>query len=199
MNQSLSIIEQAGGLLTAEDQQALNALASTLQQTFATAQQFRTDTEMRVSVLNDLKRPTPDAKFWQAVREQDVFLTELVNLSYEYRKKQIELKRLHRQLEAEEDGIEQEALALEIEHQTWRATMMMRTAHHRVREIQNWEQIKAELRPHLKYGDQDVNAHQLEAFRQRFEMEAQLVNQHTPPADAANLLGLFMTAKNRAG
>lgn len=195
MNQSLTLIKQANGLLTLDDQQALANLAGELQQTFTTAQVFRTDTEMRVSVLNDVKRPTPDAKYWQATREQDVFLTELVNLSYEYRKVQLELKRLRRKLEIEQDDIEQEALALEIEHQTWVATMMMRTAHHRVREIEAWAQIKEELKPHLKYGEDDVNAHQLEAMRLRYAYEAQFVNEHTPVADARNILGLAMSLK----
>lgn len=187
--QSLALIESAG-LLVGDDQQALVALAPELRHTFESCQVFRTPTEMRLSVLNDLKRPTPDSKYWQATREQDVFLTELVNLSYEYRKVQLQLRRLARQLDAETDDIEREALALEIEHQNWIAQQMARTARHRVREIKAWSQIKAELAPHLKYGTADVDAHQLEAMRLRWTREAQLVNDHTPIADARNILGL---------
>lgn len=195
--QSLALIESAG-LLVMEDQQALVALAPELRHTFESAQVFRTPTEMRLSVLNDLKRPTPDSKYWQATREQDVFLNELVSLSYEYRKVQLELRRLARKLDAETDDIEREALALEIEHQNWIAQQMARTARHRVREIKAWSQIKAELEPHLKYGVDDVDAHQLEAMRIRWTREAQLINEHTPVADARNILGLADAAR-RAG
>jgi hypothetical protein len=146
-------------------------------------------------VLDDIRRPTPDSKYWQAVREQDVFLTELVNLSYEYRKNQLEVKKLQRKLEAESDELERETVALEIEHKNWVGTMMMRTAHHRVREIEAWHKIKEELKPHLKHGEQDCNAHQLESMRLRYQYEASLVTPHTPPADARNILGLAMSTQ----
>jgi len=197
-DQSLALIEAAGGLLVADDWRALSTLAPQLRQTWETAQVFRTNTEMRLSVLNDLKRPTPDAKYWQATREQDVFLNELVSLSYEYRKVLLQIRRLERQLSGETDEIEREALALEIEHQGWIAEQMSRTAHHRVREIRAWADIKQELEPLLEYGTEDVNAHQLKAMRLRWAAESRLVNEHTPPADAANILGLAQAAM-RAG
>ena len=39
---------------------------------------FRTETEMQFSVLNDAKYPTKAAKYWQCVREQNVFLENLM-------------------------------------------------------------------------------------------------------------------------
>jgi len=195
---SLALIE-AAGLLQAEDAKALSMLGPELRHTFETAQVFRTPTEMRLSVLNDFKRPTADAKYWQAVREQDVFVNELVSLSYEYRKVLIDIKRLEKQLAGETDEIERESLELEIEHKQWIGQQMSRTAHHRVREIRAWSQIKAELLPQLKYGDANVDAHQLEAMRLRWMKEAALVNEHTPPADARNILGLAHAASKEAG
>jgi hypothetical protein len=190
---TLRLISEAG-LLSAQDHADLVAMAPELRQTYETAQIFRTLTEMKVSVLNDTKRPTPDAKYWQAVREQDVFLANLVDLSYEYRKTQIELRRLARRLEQEQDDIERDAIQLEIEHQTWIAQQQERTARHRVREIRAWSQLKAELEPHLKYGADDVNAHQLEAMRLRWNREASLVSNATPVADAINILSLAQQA-----
>lgn len=190
---SLAIIRDSG-LLSSADSSALVELAADVQQSFATAQVFRTDTEMRLSVLNDMKHPTPDSKYWQAVREQDVFVTELVHLSYEYRKVQIELKRLRRKLEAETDDIDREALEVEIEHHGFVLAQMARTAHHRVREIKAWSDIKDELRPLLRYGDNDVNRHQLEAAKIRWTNEAKFVNEHTPIADARNIIGLAQAA-----
>lgn len=190
---ALALVGESG-LLSPTDHARLQALAPAMRQSFATAQVFRTETEARVSVLNDMKHPTADSKYWQAVREQDVFATELGHLSYEYRKTQIEIRRLQRRLDAEEDDLEQEALALEIERQRYILALQERTAHHRVREIEQWERLKTELLPHLKYGADDPNPHQLESMRLRWVREAQLVNNHTPPADARNILGLAEAA-----
>jgi hypothetical protein len=191
--QSLSLIESSA-LLNDADQKSISNLYPQLVKTWTTAQVFRTTTEMWVSVLNDTKRPTPDSKYWQAVREQDVFLNELVSLSYEYRKILLQIRKLERDAKIENGDIERELLELEIDHQRWISKQIERTAHHRAREITAWEEIKNELIPHLKYGTEDVNAHQLEAMRLRWMEEAKLVNEHTPPADATNILGLAQQA-----
>lgn len=185
-------------LLSSMDCGELAHLGPELEQCFQTAQVFRTRTEALVSVLNDVKRPTPDAKYWQATREQDVMLTELTMLSFEYRKNRLELLGLMRRRQAENDELAQAMLDVEIDRLQYLAGQMRRTAHHRVREILMWSQIKAELAPELRYGTDDVDAHQLEAMRLRFEAEASLVSEHTPFADARNVLGLNVSAKRLA-
>jgi len=90
---ALDIIQESS-ILTTKDWESLFVIKDELKHTWETVQVFRTRTEMEVSVLQDLKHPTPDAKYWQAIREQNVMFTELVTLSYEYRKKAVELKKL---------------------------------------------------------------------------------------------------------
>lgn len=153
---------------------------------------------MKISVLNEVKRPTPDAKYWQCQREQDVMFTELVLLSFEYRKGAMEIQQFEQMLQAETDDLEQELLRIEIERRRFIAHAQERTAHHRMREISAWSEIKAELRPHLRYGTADVDAHQLEAMQQRYMIEASLVTEHTALADARNVLGLQATAQRHA-
>jgi len=102
---------------------------------YETGQVFRSEVEMRFSVLNDTKFPTADAKYWQAVREQNVHFTNLIILGYEYdteqikiknicdliKKNQIKQKRLDRdlvnlrQLKNEKDELDVESLELDIE------------------------------------------------------------------------------------
>jgi hypothetical protein len=188
-------VMSATDLLSPAELARLQELQVELARTFETVQVFRTHTEMLVSVLNDVKHPTPDSKYWQAVREQDVMFTELVMLSYEYRKTLLETEQTRRKLAAEEDDLARALLAVEIERQDYIAANMRRTAHHRMREIALWSKIKAELEPQLVYGIEDVDAHQLEAMRKRFSAEASLVSQHTPVADARNILGLAVTAQ----
>jgi len=177
-------------ILTQQDRQCLVELKDELRQTWETVQIFRTRTEMKVSVLNDMKRPTPDAKYWQAIREQNVMFDELVNLSYEYRKKSVEIRKLQRDLVTEIDELERELKQIEIEQNEWHTRNMERVAHDRIREILEWSAIKKELLPYLKYGNKDVDAHQLEAMQKSFTIQAKLVNEQTPVADARNVIGL---------
>ncbi len=74
---------------------------------------------------------------------------------------------------------------------------MERVAKDRMREIQNWHEIKAALLPQIKHGVEDVDAHQRESLPIRAAREAALVNANTPPADARNLLGFNITAQAR--
>lgn len=186
---ALDIIKGAS-ILTANDWENLSAVQGELRQTWETAQIFRTRTEMKISVLKDVKFPTPDAKYWQAVREQNVMFCELVALSYEYRKKAVETRILQRDVESETDDLKKELKQIEVEQSEWQARNMERIAHDRIREILEWSEIKRTLKPLLKYGTGDVDAHQFEAMGLRYEMEASLVGPGTPPADARNILGL---------
>lgn len=197
IDKALQIIEGAD-ILDAQRCTVLLGLAAELRQTFATVQVYRTKTEMVVSVLNDVKHPTPDSKYWQAIREQNVMFQELVMLSYEYRKNAVEIRKLKRDQLVEEDELEKELIGIEIEKKSFVGRNMERTAQDRLREIIEWSNIKTELRPQMSFGDQDVNEHQLTAMKKRFEFEASLVGQSTSPADARNILGLAISADRTA-
>ena len=186
---ALEIIQDAN-ILKESDWNSLTKIKSELAQTWETVQVFRTRTEMIVSVLNDMKHPTPDSKYWQAVREQNVMFDELVNLSYEYRKKIVEVKKLTRDIEESKDDLDIELKKIEIEQTEWHLRNMEKIAHSRIREVLEWSKIKGQLVSQLTYGDKDVNAHQLEAMKKRFTMEAKLVNEHTAIADKRNVLAL---------
>ena len=70
----------------------LNDLKEELIDNSHKVQLYRTETEMRVAVLNDASFPTPASKYWQSVREMDVMHRELIKMSFEYRKNLIKLK-----------------------------------------------------------------------------------------------------------
>ena len=81
-------------MLKKEDNKFLKDLKAELEDTHNKAQVYRTETEMRYSVLNDGRFPTKASKYWQAVREQNVFYTNLRMEAYEYRKLLVEIKKL---------------------------------------------------------------------------------------------------------
>jgi hypothetical protein len=168
---ALDIIKQSS-ILTEEDLKVLIDYKDELAKNFMINQIFRTRTEMEIAILNDIRFPTPDSKYWQAVREQNLMFTETVNLSFEYRKKLIHLERLKRKLKEEieknEDDLTIEELKIDIEKCEFELINMERIAKDRIREIKEWQKIKEELLPKLEYSDTDVNEHQLISNTKRF-------------------------------
>lgn len=165
--ESLNIVKQAN-ILEDKDFKTIYNMQDELTDVFLHAQVFRTRTEMEASILNDIKFPTPDSKYWQSVREQNVMFHELVMLSYEYRKNQVGIKKLQRQLEDENDDLECELLQIEIEKKQFIALNQQRTAKDRIREIREWHEIKERLTPEMEYSLKDCNEHQLISYTKRW-------------------------------
>ena len=86
-------------LLSPEEVSDFKSMTEELRDTWTKKQMFRTETEMEFSVLNDAKYPTNAAKYWQCVREQNVFLENLMSLSFDYRRNEIKIKRLQQKME----------------------------------------------------------------------------------------------------
>ena len=185
---ALDLINQAK-ILDEKDLTVITDLREELLENFQTSQIFRTRTEMDVSVLNNLHFPTPDSKFWQAQREQNVHFHELVMLSYEYRKNLVEIRKLKRKLAAETDPDERELLEIEVDKLTFIARNQERVAKDRIREVKEWHEIKARLLPSLEYGTQDCGKHQLVSYTKRWIQEWMAMGPGGSPAERQNLLG----------
>ena len=91
-------------VLKQEDAQAIVALKEELTDTWTKKQIFRTETEMRISVLNDGKHPTQASKYWQSVREQNAMFEALMGLSFDLRKSNVKRLKLERKLQAAIDS-----------------------------------------------------------------------------------------------
>lgn len=177
------------GFLPAAEVSTLNELAADLRETTETVQRFRTRTEMLAVVLNDLKRPTPDAKYWQVIREQNAMYQELKNESLHYRQLSLDIKRLGAQLLSETDELIREYIVLEIDKIALQIENLKMQARARVREIMDWSEIKKQLKPHLKYGATDPGAHQVESMKLSLEMQQEMITGYTSITEAKNLRG----------
>lgn len=164
--QSLNIVKSAH-ILTEDDLNVVLALSKELSNTFQTAQVFRTQTEAEISVLNDIKFPTPDAKYWQSVREQNVHFGELVRLSFNYRRNNVEIAKLESIIKSAK-GYDRDMLQIDLEEKQFNRIEMERVAKDRIREIKMWSDIMAKLKPEMKFSLTDVNEHQLISYTQRF-------------------------------
>ena len=86
-------------VLKEEDAKSIVALKEELTDTWTKKQIFRTETEMRISVLNDGKHPTQASKYWQSVREQNAMFEALMGLSFDLRKSDVKRLKLERKMQ----------------------------------------------------------------------------------------------------
>lgn len=187
MNLPVPIISE---LLASDVWSNLLAINPQLAHAYATNQIFRTETEARISVLNDLHFPTKASKYWQSVREQCVMLEQLALLSFEWRRNELAIKQLQIKLP-------DEAAQIDLDECLWKRTNMQRVAGDRAREITMWEMLKQENNDG-SFSTDDVNAHQLISYTTQFARRA-------AHADAAkmsggemdNLVGQYNTAMER--
>lgn len=177
-------------ILTSGDIQVVEDLMPELKETFLKSQIFRTRTEMEVSVLNDIKFPTPASKYWQSVREQNVMFNELVMLSYEYRKNLIEIKILERDIAGQTASLERDLLQIELEKKTYLARNHERVAKDRIREIRAWSDIKArEAEKMTSVELSGVDHHQLVSYTKRWLRQAAVMTDTVSQGERQNLLG----------
>ena len=183
-------IIQNSDVLTREDLNKLTPLTQELKENFKKSQVFRTRTEMEVSVLNDIKFPTPTLKYWQAVREQNVFFGELVMLSYEYRKNLIKIKQLKIKIINETDDLEKELLQIEMEKKMFISKNQEKTAKDRIRELKAWSEIKEREADKMSKEDlADVDNGQLIGYTIRWIKQSIEMGGGGSPSERQNLHG----------
>ena len=72
-------------ILSEKDVLEFEKMQAEMKDSWVKKQLFRTEVEMRLSVLNDISHPTKAAKYWQSVREQSVMFEQMIHLSFGYR------------------------------------------------------------------------------------------------------------------
>ena len=175
-------------LLDPEDVSIFKEMTGELRDTWTKKQMFRTQTEMEFSVLNDAKYPTKAAKYWQCVREQNVFLENLMSLSFEYRRNEVKIKRLEKKIEEETDELKIELAKIDLDEKRYSKASMQLTARDRMREIKLWSDYKK------KYDDgsfdtKNVNTHQLESYHLVMKNKAETLTQGSSQPEVFNVLG----------
>lgn len=162
-------------LLSQEDLEKYKGCLPAIEHAFFHVQVFRTPTEMIVSVLNDVRFPTADSKYWQSVREMNVMVENLIMLSFKYKEKLLDLEELNLQkgdlLKEDTNRIALERKNIAISRAQFEIACIQREAHHRIREIDDWKAIQDQLLPRIVSGPDDVDKHQLISYTLRFLKE----------------------------
>ena len=179
-------------LLDPNDVKEFKEMTEELRDTWTKKQVFRTETEMRMSVLQDAKYPTKASKYWQCVREQNVFLENLMSLSFDARRNEVKLKKLKQKLETEEDPLKRELLQIDIDEKTYSVANMQLVARDRMREIKLWSTLKKEFNDG-SFDDKDVNRHQLDSYALIMKNKAETLTSGSSQPEVFNVLGQLQT------
>ena len=165
-----------------------------LQDSWIKKQMFRTETEMRFSVLSDNKHGTKASKYWQSVREQNSHFESLMQLSFEYRTNDVEIKKTQRDIKKEKDPLEKELKQIDLEEKLYGKANMELVAKARMREISTWSKLKKEFHDG-SFDDRDVNTHQAESYMHRLEEQKATLTPGSSQPEVFNVLGQLETLK----
>jgi hypothetical protein len=191
-----SLIQQEethlNNLLEPTDLKTFKGLVDELRDTWTKKQIFRTETEARVSVLQDNKHPSKAAKYWQCIREQNVFLENLMSLSFEYRRNDAKIKWLTKKLETETDEYKLECYKIDLDEKIYSKANMELVAKDRMREINMWSKLKLEF-DDGSFNTKDVNQHQLESYHQVYLNKVKSLTPGSSQPEVFNAMGQLQT------
>ena len=186
-----SLIQQEelhlNNLLEPEDLSSFKGMVEELRDTWTKKQIFRTETEMKVAVLDDGRYPTRASKYWQCVREQNVFLENLMSLSFDYRRNEAKIKQLQKKLETETDEYKRELYQIDLDEKIYGKANMELVAKDRLREIKLWSKFKAEY-DDGSFDTKNVNSHQFESLSQIMEHKKNSITPGSSQAEVFNVL-----------
>ena len=163
-------------------------LSKELRDTWTKKQMFRTKTEMEFSVLNDAKYPTNAAKYWQCVREQNTHMENLMQLSFEARKNDVEIKQKQKELEEEKDELKKELIQVELDEKTYSKATMQLVASHRMREVTEWSNFK-KIYNDGTFDDKNVDTHQLLSYKKIMKNRKNTLTPGSSQPEVFNVLG----------
>ena len=184
--------EHLHNILSTEDVKEFKSMVGEFRDTWTKKQIFRTETEARISVLQDMKYPTKASKYWQCVREQNVFLENLMALSFDYRRNDIKIKRLERKIEEEEDDLKKELWKVDLDEKRYAKANMELTAKDRMRELKMWSKLKTEFNDGT-FDTKDVNQHQLDSYSKIMQNKAKTLTEGSSQPEVFNVLGQLKT------
>jgi len=191
-----SLIQQEeshlNNLLESNDLKTFRGLVDELRDTWTKKQIFRTETEARISVLQDAKYPTLAAKYWQCVREQNVFLENLMSLSFEYRRNDAKIKWLTKKVESEKDEYKLECYKIDLDEKIYAKASMELTAKDRMREINMWSKLKIEFNDG-NFDTKDVNRHQLDTYHKVMIKKVESLTPGSSQPEVFNAMGQLQT------
>ena len=172
MTKCIDVITESK-VLNTKDQKLIVDLQDTLDDAHAKNQNFRTETEMIHSVLS--KFVSTPAKYFQAVREMNVMIQTLAMNGFELMQVEGELELLKIELSelgnTPKDKARKKIKLAFIHNKQLTVAGLKHQAHYRSVEIKHWNKIMEKLLKDEKFDSTDVEKHQKESYRARWQTE----------------------------
>jgi len=180
-------------LMSDSDFKSITAILPELVRSYEVRQIWRTETEARFSVLNDLKFPFASGKYWQCIREESVFFTQLIYLICNYQETEglLELEEIKLdeiKTNTKYDQAMKKIITAKINGLKFKLTDMKLQSHDRCRELIMWEKLKCEQIAKEDFDISDPNKHQKKSYEKRWELENEI-------AKLSNNTALFKNSK----
>ena len=153
---------------------------------------YRTETEMRLSVLNNGAHPTPASKYWQCVREMGMMYEQLKINTYEYRRRQAKILGMQDKQKRTKNKYKKMELQVDIEEMQWSLENIKQQSIDRVREIKLWSKIKKEL-DDGSFDTKDVNTHQAETLELQLQNRLNALTSGSSQGEVLNVVGPLQT------
>ena len=185
-------VQHLDKILDKKDIEEFRKLIPELKDTWVKKQIYRTETEMRLSVLNDGRHPTKGSKYWQCVREQSVHFEQLLTISFQGRRNAVAIKKIKKDLEKCEDPLEVELQEVDLDEKIYQQANMELVAKDRMREIEHWSRLKKELDDGT-FDTQNVNTHQTKAYAGFLSNKKKSLRETTAAEDVFNVLTQLST------
>ena len=181
-------------VLSDKQNKELAELKQELTETVEKNQIYRTEAEMRFSVLQDGKQPTNATKYWQCVREQAGMYEELTRDSFAYRNLIIDIEESKEKLKEETNKFEKRRLEIKIDELEFGLNGLLRVAKDRYREIKLWSKLKKEF-DDGSFDNTDVYNFEIgkKAMEIRLQKRAVTLTQGSNQAEVLNVLGPLAT------
>ena len=179
-------------MLAPSDDAYISEVMEELRDTANKRQIFRSETQMRYSVLQDGVHPNNASKYWQCVTEQWVMYQELVSLSFSYRELVIKIKKEERKLADTEDELDRELSEIALDKLAWSKAEAERVGADRVREIKQWSALKKEF-DDGSFDTTNPYFEQDDILRMRLENRKASLTPGSSQAEVLNVLGPLAT------
>ena len=185
------VLQPVLNVLSEQDAKTLVELKNSLTKTWQTKQIFRTEVEMKYSVLNQGKFPTKASRYWQSIKEQNMMFEQVMLASFQLRRLRLNQIELEQNI-ADATGIEEMRLKVDLDECLFSIANLTQQTKDRVRELKLWEKFKNENNDG-SFDDIDVNQHQLESLEKQLHNRMKKLNPNSPPSEVQNVVGPLKT------
>jgi len=181
-------------VLDKKDLDIFKNLLPELKDSWSKRQIYRSEAEIRASVLNDASFPDNSSKYWQSVREQSIMFEALINMTFEYRENEIKIEKNKDLLKKENNSYDKKLLEIQLEKLLFFKASMELVAKDRIRELNLWSEIKKEL-DDGSFDNQNFGVDQLNSLIKKLNYKVKLFNKETTVEEKFNIVSVLQTAK----